>query len=134
MFKSVDFPLPDFPTIDTNSPRLMVKSIPLRTVTSPAAFLKVLTIPCISMSASGVDISCLCRSTLSLRDARGVIISYLFKKFPISALQLCQLPVSNFQCTCEARRKGLVMRHHDNGFSLVANQVLEQFKNMIGSD
>jgi hypothetical protein len=45
MFSSVDLPLPDLPTIETNSPRLMVRSMPLRTVNSPAAFLNVLTMP-----------------------------------------------------------------------------------------
>ena len=50
----VDFPLPDFPTMDTNSPRLIIKSTPLRTVNSPAALEKRLMIPRISMIASGV--------------------------------------------------------------------------------
>src|SRR3990172_6841126 len=45
-------PLQDFPTMETNSPRLIFKSRPLRTVNSPAGLEKVLTTPCNWIMAS----------------------------------------------------------------------------------
>src|SRR6266498_429467 len=134
MFSNVDFPLPDFPTIETNSPRLMVKSIPLRTVTSPAAFLKVLTMPCISMIASGVDISWLLGLARGLGEAGCGFISYLFQRFRICALYRFQFSIRDSQCPCEARCKSLVMRHHDDGLALVTDKMFKYFKNVIRSD
>src|SRR5450759_215246 len=52
IFSRVDLPLPDLPTMATNSPRRRVRSMPLRTGNSPAAFLKVLTTFCSWMAAS----------------------------------------------------------------------------------
>src|SRR5215207_56443 len=132
MFSSLDFPLPDLPTSETNWPRSIVRSMPLRTVTSPAAFLNVLMMPCMSIMASGVDIACCAGLAVDLE--RGVFIAYLFQECVPFSIHRLQLPVHDLQCAREAGRQGLVMSHHQDRFALIGNQMLEQFKDVLRSN
>src|SRR5688572_5269315 len=75
IFNKVDFPLPDLPTIETNCPRSMFKSMPLRTVNSPAALENFFTKPRNSMIASG-EASCT-RAGAVFREVRGGAFTFI---------------------------------------------------------
>src|SRR5215211_3877460 len=142
----VDFPLPDFPTSETNSPRSIVRSMPLRTVTSPAAFLNVLTMPCISiigsllLSGAGLGVRsglvsmCFMESTVGLRGACNVFIDFLPLKYVTFFNQRLQFPIQDLERARETRGKSLVMRHHDDRLALIGNKVLEHLKDVFRGD
>src|SRR5512141_57313 len=101
----------------------MVRSTPRRAVNSPAAFLKVLTIPCMSIMGS------LRGEGLGMREAgsafgceRSVIIySASFQSICIKR-KVHQLTICNPQSAREARGKTLVVRHHDDRLAQFADQ------------
>src|SRR5215211_7865873 len=109
----------------------MVRSMPLRTVASPAAFLNVLTMLCMSIIGSGMDIVSGGGATVGLGERCNVFTCLLAPRAISHFMYGLQFPVQNFQRAREARRQTLVMRNHDDGLALFRNQVLEHPKDMF---
>src|SRR5690348_15154826 len=97
--------------------------MPLRTVTSPAAFLKVLMMPCMSIMASGADIASCASSAVALREVSSVFMDHLPTDMILTLGQQLQLPVRDLQSACEARRQCLIVRDHHDGLSLICDQM-----------
>src|SRR5215216_1854969 len=104
--------------------------MPLRTVTSPAAFLNVLTIPCMSIMGSRVDMVSGGGATVGLGERRNVFTYLLPHRVISHFVHGLHFTVQNFQCARETRRQTLVMRDHDDRLALLRAQVLEHPKDM----